>query len=144
MGDAELARLALTAITILKIDAEGHDLAVLKGFSQALAAGRIDLVQFEYNHATLLAGQSLRSFFSLLSTNFLICRLLPNGLEACGYHPALDNFAQSNWVGVRLDLIDQSMINDLSIRPARGLLGGALESTLSTAAGLLARLRKAG
>jgi FkbM family methyltransferase len=125
-GDAEMRRLGIDYVTILKVDAEGHDLAVLEGFSDARSKGRIDFIQFEYNHATLAAGRSLRDFFRLIEDSYLLCRLLPNGLEASGYHPVLDDFSQSNWVAIRLDIIDAPLIRDLNVRAAHGLAGAEL------------------
>lgn len=45
--DRFAAREAITRIGLLKIDTEGHDLAVLQGAESLLACGAIDLVQVE-------------------------------------------------------------------------------------------------
>ena len=55
--DAELERLGLSHVDILKVDAEGLDLRVLRGASAALKAGRIDVVQFEYSDAWQEVGE---------------------------------------------------------------------------------------
>ena len=99
----------------------------LSGFSGALAENRIDFIQFEYNSATLAAGRSLRDFFDLLTPNYVLCRLLPQGLEACGYHPVLDNFAQTNWVAVSRPLFDPALVKAFRITKMRGLPLAALE-----------------
>jgi len=46
-GDAFCAEHAIEEIGFLKIDAEGHDLEVLRGFSAMLKASRVDLVEAE-------------------------------------------------------------------------------------------------
>jgi FkbM family methyltransferase len=46
-GDDLCTRLQLPRVSILKIDTEGHDLDVLKGFSTMLEASAIDIVQVE-------------------------------------------------------------------------------------------------
>jgi len=46
-GDRFCAAHALERIGILKIDAEGHDLRVLRGFRGMLSGGKIDLVEAE-------------------------------------------------------------------------------------------------
>ncbi|MBJ3775926.1 FkbM family methyltransferase [Acuticoccus mangrovi] len=130
-GDREMARLGLSHLTILKIDAEGHDLAVASGFAGALGRGAIDLVQFEVNQFTLAAHQSLRAFFQLFGEAYLVCRLLPRGLEACGYHPMLDSFSQSNWVAVRRAYLDAAAVRDLGLRAAGGEPGRALARALA-------------
>jgi len=85
-GDAEMARLGVERVGLLKIDAEGHDLEALAGFEKALAAGRVDAFQFEYNAFTRVAGHALDDYFRLVGESHLLCRLLPRGLEASGYH----------------------------------------------------------
>ena len=122
----------LEHVDIVKIDAEGHDYDVLQGFKQAIEGGAIDIFQFEYNVFTLEAGHSLSDFFKLLTPKYVVCRLLPIGLEACGYHPVLDNFGQSNWIAVRADTIDKELIDRLSIRRALGLPGDALRKQIET------------
>lgn len=46
-GDAYCAKHAIARVDFLKIDTEGHDLAVLAGFSGMLRQGRIDLLAVE-------------------------------------------------------------------------------------------------
>ena len=130
-GDLLMEEYDLRHVDMVKIDTEGHDFDVLCGFGRALEEGRIDLIQFEYNVLTLEAGRALHDFFELLMPGYLLCRLLPNGLEACGYHASLDNFAQSNWVAVRINALNRSLVADLSIRRARGLAGHHLDEILN-------------
>lgn len=125
-GDAECARLGIDHIDVLKVDAEGHDLAVLQGLSTTLSEGRVDFIQFEYNYATLAAGISLKHFFDFLGPDYLMCRLLPQGLEATGYHFTIDNFGQSNWICVRRAIVDAELVARLGMRRARGLAGNLL------------------
>jgi hypothetical protein len=124
----------------MKVDAEGHDLPVIRGFYETIAAGKIDFIQFEYNYFSLIARWSLKDFFDLAGNSFALCRLLPQGLEACGYHVTMDNFGQSNWVMIRDALIDQDLVEHLKIRPAKGLPGQALREQLSPDSRLRAAL----
>ena len=119
-GDAEAARLGLGRIDLLKVDTEGHDHDVLSGFTGLLAAGRIDVIQFEYNIFTLLARRGLFDFYDLLGERYLLCRLLPTALELMGYERGLDNFAQSNWVCVRKDFVTRELVELLAIRLPEG------------------------
>ncbi|MEM9153695.1 MAG: FkbM family methyltransferase [Cyanobacteria bacterium P01_F01_bin.33] len=129
-GDAEMATHRLSHIHIVKVDAEGHDLDVIKGFQHAINSETVDMFQFEYNQFTLAARRALRDFYSLFGSRYLLCRLLPRGLEACGYHPVLDNFGQSNWVAVRRGMIDEAVIRRFAIRPAEGVPGATLAKSL--------------
>lgn len=48
-GDKYCAESGVRHINLLKIDAEGYDLHVLRGFSGLLSKGLVDVIQFEYN-----------------------------------------------------------------------------------------------
>lgn len=115
-GDAEVARLGIERIDVLKVDTEGHDYGVLSGFGETLTQGRIDIIQFEYNVFTLLARRSLSDFYDLLAERYLICRLLPAAVEVMGYERGLDNFDQSNWICVRKDFMTKDLVDLLSMR----------------------------
>lgn len=52
-------------ITLLKIDTEGNDFAVLEGFGELIANRRIDVIQFEYNFRWLAVRRSMREVFEL-------------------------------------------------------------------------------
>ena len=119
-GDAECARLGVTHIDLLKVDTEGHDLTVLRGFEGMLARGAIDLIQFEYNTFTLLAREGLFDFYDFLGERYFLCLLLPNGLELLAYERGLDNFSQSNWICVRKDLLTRDLVDRLKIRLPNG------------------------
>ena len=47
VGDSFMAAHGIDRVNYLKIDTEGHDLSVMRGFARALADHRIDLVQAE-------------------------------------------------------------------------------------------------
>src|SRR5262249_53665962 len=52
-------------ITLLKIDAEGHDLSVMRGASIMLSRGAIGIVQFEYNWRWVFSRTFLKDVFDL-------------------------------------------------------------------------------
>lgn len=143
-GDQVMQRYGLAHLDVLKVDAEGHDLDVLMGFRASLDEGAIDFIQFEYNGFTLFARKTLRDFFDLLEDKYLVCRLLPHGLEACGYSTVLDDFRQTNWVAVRLPLVDGEFVRRFSVEPARGLPGIALRERLKDHPSTLAAIEKRG
>ena len=119
-GDEQLDSLGIQKLDFLKVDAEGHDFEVLLGFAKSLESGRIDVVQFEYNYFTLLAGRSLRDFFILLTAHgFDLFRLLPNGLEASTYDQSIEDFRQSNWVAIRSRTLTEERRRSLNVVPFR-------------------------
>jgi FkbM family methyltransferase len=76
--DAFMAEHGIAEITLLKIDTEGFDLAVLKGARAALAARAIRAIQFEFIPADIAMHVTMRNFFEVLE-GYRIFRLCMNG-----------------------------------------------------------------
>jgi len=90
----------LDSVALVKIDTEGHDLAVLRGASELLARQRIAVVQFEYNHRWIYGRSFLRDAFELLEPlGYRIGKLTPRGVE---FYPCwdadLETFVEGNYV----------------------------------------------
>jgi FkbM family methyltransferase len=87
----------------VKSDTEGNDLAVLRGASESLRNGRIDVWQFEYNHRWVAGRSFLKDVFNLIADKpYVIGRLYKNGIETYGsWHPELERFFESNYVLIR-------------------------------------------
>jgi FkbM family methyltransferase len=85
---------------LVKIDAEGHDLAVLHGARALLAEHRIKVAQFEYNHRWILARFFLRDAFEfLLALGYQVGKLTPRGVEVYpGWDADLETFVESNYL----------------------------------------------
>jgi FkbM family methyltransferase len=66
-------------IDFLKIDTEGHELAVLSGGSRLLREKRIGHIQFEFNALHVFSRAFFRDFRNILS-DYELYRLLPKGL----------------------------------------------------------------
>ncbi len=105
-GDAMAAKLGAGRIDLVKIDAEGHDLNVLRGMSGLCAAGRIGVIQFEYNHLWLFTGSSLHKVFALIADwPYDLARVTQSGLEIISeWNPELDRFISGNYALVKRDL----------------------------------------
>jgi FkbM family methyltransferase len=88
---------------LVKIDAEGHDAAILRGAAPLLAEGRIDALQFEYNHRWVFARSYLRDVFELVhGLPYAVGRLAPDGVELLpGWHPELERFFEANYCLIR-------------------------------------------
>lgn len=98
--DAYAAECGLDRIGLLKIDTEGHDVAVLRGAAKLLADQRIEVVQFEYNHRWIYARAFLRDAFSMLVPfGYRLGKLTPQGVE---FYPEwdsdLETFIEGNYV----------------------------------------------
>jgi FkbM family methyltransferase len=87
-------------INLLKIDAEGHDLAILEGAQRLLNLRALDVIQFEYNFRWILARRFLRDAFLLLEqTEYTIGKVTPKGVEFYrGWHPELETFREGNYL----------------------------------------------
>lgn len=100
--------LGLARIHLAKSDTEGHDLRVLTGARPLLAAGRIDIFQFEYNHRWIYGRAFLRDVFDLIGgLDYTLVRVDP---AACtvfeDWHPELERFFQSNYALVHARALD--------------------------------------
>ena len=97
--DAFLAQQEIEHVTLLKIDAEGHDSLVLKGAAQALAEGRIDVVQFEYSHRWIYDRAFLRDVFRFAEDMpYTIVRIRGDHLERHpDWHPELERYFDANF-----------------------------------------------
>jgi FkbM family methyltransferase len=90
----------LDQISLVKIDTEGHDLAVLRGAESLFAEHRISVAQFEYNHRWIYPRFFLRDAFKLLEPlGYRIGKLTPFGIEFYpGWDPELETFVEGNYV----------------------------------------------
>lgn len=99
--DAELETRGAETIDYLKIDAEGHDLSVLRGAVQLLKGGRVAFLQFEYNEAWRLSGSRLSDALALLEgCDFDVFLLKSNALWTFPYDTYGEYYRYSNFVGV--------------------------------------------
>ena len=98
----------LNEISLLKIDTEGYESEVLKGFSQIIS--RINVIQFEYGKANLFAKYFLQDYFNDYSNQYYIGKLYPNGVNFHEkYKWDLDDLIGPNFIMVkksRKDLYD--------------------------------------
>jgi len=102
--DALLEARGIEHLTLLKVDAEGHELAILRGAKTAIEAGRIDVVQFEFNEMNVMSRVFFRDFYDALP-GFLFYRMVVDGLAALGeYRPrSHELFIWQNVVAIRAD-----------------------------------------
>ena len=66
-------------ISLLKIDTEGYESEVLKGFRRIIS--RINVIQFEYGKANLFSKYFLKDYFNDYYNDFYIGKLYPNGVD---------------------------------------------------------------
>jgi FkbM family methyltransferase len=98
--DEYCAEQGLHRIDLLKIDAEGYDLAVLRGSRQMLSTGAITVLQFEYNHRWIHSRALLKDAFELLGgSGYRVGKLSSEGVE---FYPQwdrqLEDYCENNYI----------------------------------------------
>ncbi len=73
-------------VDFLKLDVEGHELAVLRGAQRMLRAGLISMIQFEFGPANIYSRTYFYDFWSRLSGMYDIFRIVPQGLAPINYY----------------------------------------------------------
>lgn len=113
-GDEFCHNLGIEHIDLIKIDTEGHEMAVLKGFSWMLFSQKIDMIQFEYGGCWVDARVFLVDAFNfLLSKGYYCGKIFPSGIKIfTAYDQRLDNFSYSNYIVFKPD---NELINGLEI-----------------------------
>lgn len=100
--DAHCASLDIDSIDFVKIDAEGHDLHVLRGARGLLDSGRIRYLQFEYETHWLRAGATLRAALDLLDgAGYQVRAVRADGLHRFDYDFHGDFFGYANFFAFR-------------------------------------------
>lgn len=88
-------------VDFVKVDAEGHDLHVLRGASGLLSRQRIRVVQFEYGEFWSSAGSTLAAALNLLrSFRYQVFLLKATGLHELDYGLYGEYYSYSNYVAV--------------------------------------------
>jgi len=91
---------AIEHVHLLKCDTEGHDFSVVAGARPLLAAGRIDVMQFEYNHRWIYSRAFLKDVFdAVLDLPYTVCAMRSARIERLReWHPELDRFFEANYL----------------------------------------------
>ena len=107
--DEHMASRAIDHIDLLKIDAEGHDIVILRAMHAILAKSRVGVVQFEYNVRWLPNGGSLREVFGLVAAlPYVVAHVTERGLVGLPtWNGELDRYFESNYALVHRDLADR-------------------------------------
>lgn len=77
--DGFCAEQGIAAIDLLKLDVEGHELAVLQGAKTMIANGRIRFIQFEFGGTNIDSRTYFQDFWYFLE-NYTLSRITPRGL----------------------------------------------------------------
>jgi len=87
-------------IDFLKIDVEGMDLRVLRGFGDKLFLVR--MIQFEYGIFSIASHDLLSDFFVFLQKfGFIVGKVYPNKVHFFKYHFSYEDFGGNNYIAVK-------------------------------------------
>lgn len=106
--DACMAERGIGHLSFMKIDTEGHEVAVLRGAAVSIKNQCIGMIQFEYGGTFYDAGTTLRQAYEMLQDNYLICHLFPQGMVPIPYSERLETFRYSNWVAVSRNIFSNT------------------------------------
>jgi FkbM family methyltransferase len=86
-------------VLLLKIDTEGHELEVLKGFEPYIRQNKVDLIHFEFNEMNVVSRVFFKDFWEFLP-NYDFYRMMQDGLIPIkNYNPVYcEIFAYQNIV----------------------------------------------
>lgn len=99
----------LAEIVFLKIDAEGHDLNVLKGAEGLLRDHSIGVAQFEYNWRWIDGRHFLKDVFDLVEPlGYAVGKVASDAIVFYrGWHWELETFHEANYLICRKDWVDR-------------------------------------
>lgn len=102
-------------IDFLKVDTEGADCSVLKGFEPMLAKQAVGLMQFEYNFHAFNARVFLHDIFKLLKSNgYAVGKMYPEGIHFQPYSVGMEGQAS---MFVACPEADTALIDRISYTP---------------------------
>ena len=106
-GDQFVADAGIERIHLLKVDAEGHDLPVLRGFQDLFARGGVDMVQFEVTLWNAIVRTWVRDMLDAIGEGWAVGRIFPDHVEFDPYRPEHEQFQhRQNFLTVRVDRAD--------------------------------------
>jgi FkbM family methyltransferase len=95
---------SIDCIDFLKIDVEGHELAVVQGAREAINKGQIKVIQYEFNHPNIESKAFMRDFRGELK-DYNFYRMLEKGAIPVHDHPIFQEiFGYQNIIAIRKDI----------------------------------------
>ncbi len=103
-GDSYCSENGIERIDFLKIDVEGKELDVLRGFEQTLSAGAVRIVQFEYGQGSIYTKDLLRDFYEYLEDfGYVLGKVYPRYVDLRSYSAFDEDFLGPNYLAVGRD-----------------------------------------
>lgn len=91
----------INKIDFLKVDVEGAEPNVFKGFQDMIKNHKIDVIQFEYGMVNIYTRYLLKDYYEFFKENgYEIGKLHPNGVKFNSYKPQDEDFKGPNYIAV--------------------------------------------
>ncbi|PRY84074.1 FkbM family methyltransferase [Mongoliibacter ruber] len=104
-GKEYMSSVGVEEIDFLKIDTEGNDFRVIKGFEEQIK--KVKVIQFEYGIFNISSKDLLCDFYHYLSENgFKVGKIFPEHVDFTPYHFDMENFHGGNFLAIRNDMPD--------------------------------------
>ncbi len=104
-GDSFCAENGIESIDLLKMDVEGFEPNVLRGFAGMLKSGRIKIIQFEYGYINAATRFLLKDFYDVLTPHGMrIGKIYPTYVDFRDYNFRDENFCGPNYLAVHSSL----------------------------------------
>lgn len=99
----------ISHVDFLKVDVEGHELAVMQGAVDMLKQQAIDYIQFEYGGTWIDSRTLFLDMYDLLTSfNYSVGKILPKGIEFFDkYDERMESFQMANFLACRPNRISQ-------------------------------------
>ena len=100
-GDDFMKEMGIQSIDLLKIDVEGAEFDVLKGFESYLKEGKIKAIQFEYGYINITTKKLLLDYHNFFEERgYLLGKIFPKSVEFREYKYKYENFIGPNLIAV--------------------------------------------
>lgn len=89
----------INQIDFLKIDIEGHEFQAMMGAKRMIESKKIKYILFEFGEFNIISKTFFKDFYNLLSPNYTLYRIVPNGLRRISSYSAnLEVFNTINYL----------------------------------------------
>jgi FkbM family methyltransferase len=126
--DEYCRQVSVDYIDLLKIDTEGGDLGVIRGALELLKAGKIGVLQFEYNFRWIYSRSYLKDVFDLITDiPYRVAKVCSSALEIYDqWHPELERYFETNYA-----LVHDRLTESFNCRLLRIGRGNACDTTVA-------------
>ncbi|MDA0194088.1 MAG: FkbM family methyltransferase [Bacteroidetes bacterium] len=106
-GDDFIEQKGIKSIDFLKIDTEGSDLKVIRGFERIFAKQLISVCQFEYGYANITSRDLLIDFYRFFEERgYVVGKIYPKRVLFRNYNVRQEDFLGPNYLAVKNDMTD--------------------------------------